>query len=263
MRHAALRTGLCREDCRVRLREIEADEPLAGNVLVADLGGGKIPAAGGLQGGVAEELAGCGGQLRAGYAAGRVDVNFNYDSHRAANRTSRSLGHFRQNLIQHLALRHISRGWLNIGWFWEGSSGRSGGSGGRLILLDELSLARGLHEILRRWLRRLQSRALRGSRCGPVRRGSNWLLRFRLRFCGSRRLDLRRGERRRGFHSVLAGCCGSCGLGVRLAIAESRDGQHRTERQSHQDRHDDVIRPAWCAFSRDRLILQRMLLGHG
>ena len=262
-RGAALWTCLRREDFRVRLREVEAQEPFAGNVLLAHLGGGEIPAAGSLQRRVGEESAGRGSQLRAGYAAGGVDVNFNNDSHRAANRASRPLGHFGQNLIQDLALRHIACGRYDIGRFGERSSGRSGGSGGRLVLLDELPVSRGLQQILRRLLRRLQSRAFRGSRRRPVGRRSDWFLRLRLRFGWSGWLDLRWSERSRRFHRVLAGCCGSCGLHIRLAVAESGDSQHSTERQSDQDRYDDVIRPAWRAFSRDRLILQRLFFCRG
>jgi hypothetical protein len=149
MRDAALWTRLCRENFRVRLCEVEAKEPFAGNVLGADLGGSEIPSASGLQGRVGKESAGRGSHVGAGYAPARVDVNLNHDSHRAMNRASRFLGDFGQNLIQNLALCYIARGWFDIGRFGEGSgrrrpNGRSGGSRGRLILLDELSIARGL-----------------------------------------------------------------------------------------------------------------------
>src|SRR5580704_5851331 len=101
--------GLRGQNLCVRRREIEAHQPFARYALVRDLCRSEVPVLGGLNGSVAEKLAGTGSRLGPSNGARSIDMNFYNDAHGAVDRTSgfgRNLG---KHLIQNLALGNCSR----------------------------------------------------------------------------------------------------------------------------------------------------------
>jgi len=81
-------------------------EPLAGDGVAVDFGGGEIPVARGLERGFGEEAAGSGGDLGGGDVARGIHVDFDNDLQRAVNGISGSLGNFGKYLAEDFAGSH-------------------------------------------------------------------------------------------------------------------------------------------------------------
>jgi hypothetical protein len=152
--------GLRGQNFCIRLREIEAHQPFTRYALVRHLCRSKIPVLGGLNGSVAEKLAGTSSRLGPSNGARRIDMNFYNDAHGAVDRASgfgRNLG---KHLIQNLPLGNSSRKRTaccsrRVYGNRVGMNSRGRGSGGRAgarirggVLLEQLLVAGGLQRIL-------------------------------------------------------------------------------------------------------------------
>lgn len=85
--------------------ELEADDPLGGDGVSVDLGGGEIPAMRGLQGLVREIAAGAAGEeLGGGNVAGRIDVELDGNANGATDGGAGSGGNFGHDLREHFTL---------------------------------------------------------------------------------------------------------------------------------------------------------------
>jgi len=84
--------NLLRKNLRFRLREFEAQQPLAGNAVATGFGGLKFPAACGLQGQIGKKLAGSGRiELGGRYVSSGVDVHADGDADFSMNGVTRFL----------------------------------------------------------------------------------------------------------------------------------------------------------------------------
>src|SRR5215472_3340151 len=83
----ALRRGFCREGFDAGRGELEADQPLTGNVAATDFGRGEFPTANGFQRRVREILTRTGIlEVGVGNIAGGVNMSHHGDAHLAGNR---------------------------------------------------------------------------------------------------------------------------------------------------------------------------------